>query len=62
MVGGLGGQDRIVVVDDDDDMRQSVREFLEGEGYAVESAANALLATVNSLCRGRSMAPGRLQS
>jgi hypothetical protein len=51
MVGGLGGRVSIVVVDDDDDMRQSVRELLE----PVDT--ENLLATVNSLCRGRAVAP-----
>lgn len=38
-VGGLGAK-RILVIDDEDLMRQVIREMLETEGYLVATAAN----------------------
>ncbi len=33
-------QSKILVVEDDDDIRDSIKELLEEEGYSIETAAN----------------------
>lgn len=38
----LDGEHRVLVVDDDADARETLREFLELHGYAVETAANGV--------------------
>jgi CheY-like chemotaxis protein len=37
-------QCRILLVEDDDDIRDSLKELLEGEGYGIDTAANGLQA------------------
>lgn len=47
------GHLRILVVEDHDDSREMLEEFLAQEGYAVESAVNGLKALERLLCAPR---------
>ena len=45
-------QSKILVVEDDDDIRDSIKELLEEEGYCIETAANGQQALAQIRVRG----------
>lgn len=45
-------QSKILVVEDDDDIRDSIKELLEEEGYCIETAANGQQALAQIRGRG----------